>query len=155
MALKTCKDCGTEVSTKAAACPKCGAPLKPKRRLLRFFGVVFGAWALISILFYGVAYLILGSNKTSPVPASSRAPDPPMKRQFGPKYKPPVASKDAALSFVSLKYSWSKTPYASMMLADFIVSNKGSDDIKDIQITCTHFANSGTQIDSNTGYTRS
>ncbi len=28
MALVSCKECGTEVSTKAAACPKCGAKVK-------------------------------------------------------------------------------------------------------------------------------
>lgn len=29
MALQPCRECGTEVSTEAAACPKCAAPLKP------------------------------------------------------------------------------------------------------------------------------
>ena len=30
MALKTCPDCGHEVSNSAASCPKCGRPLKKK-----------------------------------------------------------------------------------------------------------------------------
>jgi len=28
MSLKACQECGSQVSTKAAACPKCGAPMK-------------------------------------------------------------------------------------------------------------------------------
>lgn len=31
MALIRCKECGTEVSDKAAACPKCGAPINPSK----------------------------------------------------------------------------------------------------------------------------
>lgn len=29
MALQPCRECGTEVSSEAAACPKCAAPIKP------------------------------------------------------------------------------------------------------------------------------
>ncbi len=31
MALMKCKECGNEVSNKAASCPKCGAPIKAKK----------------------------------------------------------------------------------------------------------------------------
>ena len=30
MALITCPDCGNQVSSRAASCPKCGAPVRPK-----------------------------------------------------------------------------------------------------------------------------
>ena len=36
------------------------------------------------------------------------------------------------------------------MEANFTIHNKGKRDVKDIEITCTHFAKSGTRIDSNT-----
>ncbi|MBM4285910.1 MAG: hypothetical protein FJ128_11795 [Deltaproteobacteria bacterium] len=36
------------------------------------------------------------------------------------------------------------------MIADFIIDNGSQYNIKDITITCTHFAKSGTKIDSNT-----
>jgi hypothetical protein len=36
------------------------------------------------------------------------------------------------------------------MVADFTVENNSSYNIKDLEITCHHFAKSGTQIDSNT-----
>lgn len=35
------------------------------------------------------------------------------------------------------------------MEADFVVKNKSKYDVKDIEIECTHSANSGTKIDSN------
>ena len=36
------------------------------------------------------------------------------------------------------------------MLADFVIRNNGPQSIKDVEIRCTHSANSGTAIDSNT-----
>ena len=41
MALKKCKECGNEVSTKAASCPKCGAVLKKKTGCLGYIGAAF------------------------------------------------------------------------------------------------------------------
>lgn len=44
MALKKCKECGTEVSSKAESCPKCGAVLKRKTGCVTwvvFLGLVF------------------------------------------------------------------------------------------------------------------
>lgn len=64
MALKKCKECGNDVSTEAAACPKCGAVIKKKSTFLRFIG---GA-LLIFITLIAIGALIDGvSNpKTSP-----------------------------------------------------------------------------------------
>ncbi|MCI7421584.1 MAG: zinc ribbon domain-containing protein [Alphaproteobacteria bacterium] len=78
MSLKKCPDCGTEVSTKALTCPKCGRRLrKPKRSLfgklvalvfwlfeivilsLMFFGVGFGNF-LISVFLWFVGTVVLG-----------------------------------------------------------------------------------------------
>lgn len=44
MAIKKCKECGNDISTKAASCPKCGAVLKQKTgcfTYLVFIGLVF------------------------------------------------------------------------------------------------------------------
>jgi hypothetical protein len=43
MALKKCKECGNEVSTKAKTCPKCGAPVKSSSS--------FGCLTIIGVLF--------------------------------------------------------------------------------------------------------
>ena len=58
MAMKICKDCGTEVSTSAKTCPKCGRKLKGGG-----FFVVFGL-AIIIFTIIGVAST-LGDNTTT------------------------------------------------------------------------------------------
>lgn len=68
MALKKCKECGNDVSTEAAACPKCGAVIKKKSGFLRFFG----GTVLVFITLIAVGALINGvfNTKTStPTPA--------------------------------------------------------------------------------------
>ena len=41
MGLRKCKECGNEVSTEAASCPKCGAVTKKKTGLLGYIGAAF------------------------------------------------------------------------------------------------------------------
>lgn len=48
MALIKCKECGTEVSTEAAACPKCGAKPKTKLSIIHWIGILTG----LSILYF-------------------------------------------------------------------------------------------------------
>jgi hypothetical protein len=52
MALKQCKDCGQGVSTKAGACPNCGAPVKAKGSALKV-----GCLAVV-LIFAGGAVVI-------------------------------------------------------------------------------------------------
>ena len=50
MALKKCRECGNEISTKAAACPNCGAPGKKQKKptsLLTWVVVVLIVGAVI------------------------------------------------------------------------------------------------------------
>ncbi|HWL38701.1 MAG TPA: hypothetical protein VNO75_00560 [Gemmatimonadaceae bacterium] len=54
------------------------------------------------------------------------------------------------MSHAKLDYSWSKGGFENVMLATFIITNPTSRTIKDVEITCTHFAASGTKIDENT-----
>lgn len=57
MALAPCKECGTEVSTKAATCPKCGNPISvPKKKTSGcavvgavLFGLVTIGWVMATI----------------------------------------------------------------------------------------------------------
>jgi len=75
MALKKCKECGAKVSTRATACPSCGAPIKAKAS-----AVSTGCGCLIMIVFAiicaGVFWTPDGTStsKTS-TPAPSNAPD--------------------------------------------------------------------------------
>jgi len=45
---------------------------------------------------------------------------------------------------------WHKTGFGSIMEASFVIQNDNDFPVKDIEITCNHFAQSGTNIDSNT-----
>jgi len=50
MALKICKECGKDISTKAKTCPNCGAPVKKSHGFLKFLGIIillFILWGLI------------------------------------------------------------------------------------------------------------
>jgi hypothetical protein len=46
--------------------------------------------------------------------------------------------------------SWTKGGFDSVMIANFTVKNPTKYSVKDISVTCTHYAASGTEIDSNT-----
>ena len=53
------------------------------------------------------------------------------------------------LSSVKIK-SFKSTKEGLLMKADFTIKNDSSLDIRDITVTCTHYAKSGTKINSNT-----
>lgn len=129
MALIKCKECGTEVSSKAESCPKCGAKVKPKG---------MGCGTLIAIIFLAVVMVSIfsmGNHTTSSSPASS----------------PPAADpKQTALTNLEIKeLNWHKGGFENVMLVDVTFLNKGTRDVKDIELTCEHYSNSGTRIDSN------
>lgn len=50
MALKKCKECGNEISTKADKCPNCGAPVKKGHKGLAFFIIAIFAIIIIGQL---------------------------------------------------------------------------------------------------------
>jgi hypothetical protein len=68
VALKSCKECGNDVSTEAASCPKCGAVIKKKSTFLRFVGGAF----LVFITLIAVGSLISGISDP-PKPATPQS----------------------------------------------------------------------------------
>ena len=50
MALKKCKECGNEVSTKAASCPKCGAVIMKKTGCLGYIGAAFLIFIVLGVI---------------------------------------------------------------------------------------------------------
>jgi len=61
----------------------------------------------------------------------------------------PDNSVKSVLPQVALDLSWKRGGFETVMLADFTVNNGSDYSIKDFEITCKHYANSGTFIDSN------
>ena len=126
MALKKCKECGNDVSTEAASCPKCGAVIKKKTGFWRY---IVGAFLIFITLGAIVSVLNSVSNTN---PGSSRS------------------VKASVLDALTIDFTWSKDGFGSVMMGNFTIHNKSSHDVKDIEITCSHFGKSGTQIDQNT-----
>lgn len=58
--------------------------------------------------------------------------------------------KTIAIKEVDLKYEWGKAADGLVMLADFTFRNNNDFAVKDLTITCNHYASSGTLVDSNT-----
>jgi ribosomal protein L40E len=73
MALITCKDCGTDISPSAAACPKCGAPIiqpKPKQKT-RWYTWVFGAFFTAMVIGMVVGGTAPQKKEPPPTPAEA------------------------------------------------------------------------------------
>ena len=47
------------------------------------------------------------------------------------------------------KVNWKKGGFDNVMIATFTFQNTNAFDVKDVEVTCEHFANSGTFIDRN------
>lgn len=84
MAMTKCRECGAEVSTKAEACPKCGA----KRKANAGCGTLIGAAVLIVIV---LAFIGQCSSNSSPSTASSA-----VQPSTTPAVTPPVAQPQAS-----------------------------------------------------------
>lgn len=50
MSLQKCKECGNDVSTKAASCPKCGAVIKKKTGCLGYIGAVLLIFFVLAVI---------------------------------------------------------------------------------------------------------
>jgi len=90
--------------------------------------------SLSILLIFGL--LAIGSTDTDTTVKSSQpeAPDP----------------KKLALADVEIKnFNWHKGGFDSVMLVDVTFLNKGTRAVKDFELTCQHFSNSDTLIDSN------
>lgn len=128
MALIKCKECGTDVSSKAEACPKCGAKVKAKG---------MGCGTLIAVGFF--IFIIASAHSPSKKTGSSSSSSPP----------PPDPKNEAIEQLEMNKFSWSKGGFNNVMMINITFVNKGKRNVKDIELTCEHSSNSATRIDSN------
>jgi predicted amidophosphoribosyltransferase len=54
MALKTCRDCGNEVSSAADTCPHCGRPLKRASQFL--IGLLLSVGLIVAVIVFFLAF---------------------------------------------------------------------------------------------------
>jgi len=128
MALVKCHECKHEISKKAKACPNCGA--KPRRTSL------FTWLVLIVFIFWCIGQIGGSNNGVGSQGNSATAPTA-------------IDRKAEALQKMQLEFDWGKGGFDSVMIANFTIKNMGNYDVKDLEVKCTHSANSGTVIDSN------
>lgn len=119
-------ECGEEIRTKTGMCPTCGSSKYKKTYLLTFL--------LTTSLVSGGAGYFIGISGNDTISESNPEPNPKK-----------TANSDVQL----LDFSYSKGGYGNIMEASFTIYNKGPYYVKDIIITCAHFAKSGTLIDGN------
>jgi len=94
-------------------------------------------WPLVSLMLLCILFILFAvnsfDNRSSRFSNTTSRPDP----------KTDVRSK------LDLDFTWRKEGFGNVMEANFKVKNNSDYTIKDIKITCEHFAPSGTNIDSN------
>jgi RNA polymerase subunit RPABC4/transcription elongation factor Spt4 len=136
MAMAKCRECGTEVSDQAKACPKCGVS-KPVKKTSALTLIVTGLFCFVALR---MCMSAVNNNPSAPS-GSSEASSPPA---------PPLDPREEAQNSLSLeKFSWYKGGFDSVMMINATIKNDGKHDVKDITIECIHASNSGTRIDSN------
>lgn len=124
MALVKCKECGTDISTDAKACPKCGAK---QRRTSAFTAAV-----VIGIIGW-IALQNIDNDGGGGISTAATRPEPPDPRKV-------------ALEKTTLRFAWQKGGFNNVMLADFTIKNGGPRPIKDILVRCHQSSKSGTML---------
>ena len=121
-----CPKCGRSVLKSQKNCPDCKTrinKLEPKH------------WIIAAIFSFLVYSLVVSVDETEEKQTTTTPKKTDIKEEVREKLK--------------LDYSWQKGEFASIMTADFTVTNNSLYDVKDIEIKCEHFSKSGTNIDSN------
>ena len=169
-----CSRCGEQLQPTANFCPRCATPVQPAlthsftpvvdvtptRKVgvglglgIVFLPYIFSWFTLrqghttlakaVSFIWLGIFVLVWATHsnelKTSNTSATQNA-----------SYQAtPESPKEVALRQVSIDFKWSKGGFGNVMIADFTITNLSNYAVKDLDVTCTHHANSGTEIDSN------
>jgi len=96
----------------------------------------------LSVLCLGIfCFLATGSMDGNSSPSSTSVPT-------SSPYSGVEAQKQSVMNAIKFHYTWSTD--GMIMKANFKIANVTDHDFKDFEITCNHFAPSGTKIDSNT-----
>lgn len=149
MAIKKCKECGGEVSTKAKTCPKCGARAPKSTSMLTWL-----------IAFLAISYFIgdFISQSTSPTQiskpkqeSSQQATSPPIEQAPEPKWA--VTSSIDEMTGQQMWYAKSPVTEATVRM-DFPYSNT----VSNLQVGCSqstlmvyfYFSNEPNLIDDKT-----
>ncbi|TXH93009.1 MAG: zinc ribbon domain-containing protein [Rheinheimera sp.] len=125
MSLIKCKECGEVISNKAKTCPKCGSPVKNKS-IVR------------SILFWIFIIFVIGTIFNT---ATDRT-----QRQVNNEGRK-LSKTEEAIKKIELGYiRWERVAFDTAISASFTLKNGNDFNVKDVEISCTLFAMSGTEM---------
>lgn len=124
MALKKCKDCGSEVSKKAKSCPKCGSPQKPSTS--KFTWVVGGLFAIVVL---NMVFSSGGDHEASTTTTTTTKTE-----------RPPAAYKAVTLENVSFSLE------SNVFLLNTLVKNDNQFPVGDILVRCTTYGQTNTAL---------
>jgi uncharacterized protein (UPF0333 family) len=133
VSLRPCQECKKEISSDAKACPNCGKQ--------QTTGSNHGCLIIIIVL---VVVGVIGRMASHDSSDSAKSTPP----SGTVSTSSTDAVKQDALSKIKLDFTLTKDEMG-IITANFVVKNESSYNIKDFEITCEHFANSGSNIDSN------
>jgi DNA-directed RNA polymerase subunit RPC12/RpoP len=125
VAMKPCRECGTEVSDQASKCPQCGIAkpvMKPKRSIRKIIlGVIVGSAVIVAIV----------DRKNG-----GAAPT----QHFNRSTMEAIALK--SLEVESIKYQ--AGGFGNVLLVSMNIKNTGALDVKDLTVECTSYGRSET-----------
>jgi hypothetical protein len=134
MALKKCRECGNDISTKAAACPKCGAVLKKKGGCLSVVVLLFLIGIVIAAI-SSVTHETSSSSQTSP-PAGS-----------GQSTRPSTPPTPVRPDLEVVDYNWASGEFGNRVIRG-TVRNNTSKQYKYVQVEINLYDKADTQVGS-------
>lgn len=149
MALTLCKECGKQISSKAAACPNCGHPApkppplvmaasQPPRKTSGY------AWFAL-IFFILVALGMLVPWIIDPEGQSKQWDERQALREAN------RSAHDEASEGLNLDFQWQKQGFNNVLVADVEIENKSPHTVADVEIEFSLYAPSGTLLQHTRG----
>ena len=143
MALRKCRECGAAVSSRAATCPHCGAPVKRK-------GFSAGFWVVLFIGLMGFAMMAStecqGPAPSSRAPASSVARKPRKPNPSSPKPRPPPKPVVQPAKLVLITWAWREE--SGFAIVEGEVKNVSSENLRNVEAVVGFYTAAGKFITS-------
>jgi hypothetical protein len=99
---------------------------------------------LVLILFIVAAFVFIGGENSALSPATTASI-----ASQNAKVDAFIARANQLQNVEIVDWRWSKQGFGNVMIATFTFRNKNDFAVKDVEVTCRHYANSGTLIDRN------
>jgi len=147
MALKKCKECGKDVSSTAKLCPHCGKK-NPSGGLSLPLKIVL---VIIGIIVVGWFYNEKDRSRNERAKKSAEEAIKIIKEMKESKDNIVGIDKQSVISSFIFNYEIEHKGSINMIIGKFTIMNHSEYDIKDLRITCSETANSGTIINRQTG----